>query len=166
MPMTTTNARNTVAASFCLMSIIGVAFLFARWWSEGVGIAIWMCALFVVIIGCIHGAGYALYLQQLEPPPAPIALQVGAKISPLYWPALRFGGILQAVLGLLTALLLDGGRIFGCFQVGFLAYWLIVGLIMVRRPLTPTKGDIVFIRWGIVLTMFVAGNCAPFVWKF
>lgn len=163
--MTITNARNTVAASFFVMAVIGVAFLFARWWNEGVGIAIWISVLFVVIIGSMHGAGYLLYMQQFEPRPAALPLPEGVRISPLYRPALRFGGILQAVLGILTALLLDGGRIFGFFGVGFFAYWLIVGLILVRRPLAPTKGDIIFIRWGIVLTLFVAGNCAPFIWK-
>jgi hypothetical protein len=163
--MTITKARNSVVASFLLTSIVGVVFLLVHWWSEGVGIAIWTSVLFVVIAGSMHGAGYLLYVQQFEPKPAVAPLPVGKRFSPLYWPAIRFGGVLQVVLGFLTASLLDGGRAFGFFQVAFVAYWLIVGLIIVRRPQSPTRGDIVFIRWGIVFTLFVSGNCAPFVWR-
>jgi TatA/E family protein of Tat protein translocase len=86
------------------------------------------------------------------------------KLSPLFWPALRFGIIVQAILGVLTALMLDTGESFNVFKVAFLGHWLGIFLLFARRPLSPTKTDIVFIRWGTPLLMMAIALVAPFVW--
>jgi hypothetical protein len=166
MPMTITHGRISVAASFVITSIVGASFVFLHWYRQGTALAITFTFLFLLVMGCVHAAGYLLYVQQFEPKPVEaIPLPPGGRISPLYWPAFTFAGVLQGVLGISTALLLDGGRIFALFQIASLGYWLAAFLIVKRRPLTPTKGDIVLIRWGIVFLLVATGNVAPFVWK-
>jgi Sec-independent protein translocase protein TatA len=88
------------------------------------------------------------------------------KLSPLYWPTIKFGVIIQAILGILAALILDMGQARGIFKVAFLAHWLGIFLLLARRPLRPTKADIVFVRWGTPLLMIAILLVAPLVWKF
>ena len=122
--------------------------------------------VFLVVIGCIHLAGYLLYVQQFSPDgaepdgdPAPIGF------SPCYWPALKFGIILQVVFGTLTALLLDGGRSFEVFKVAFVGYWIGILIVIGRRPSCPSPLDKVLIRYGIVLIVILIGLIAPAVWS-
>jgi TatA/E family protein of Tat protein translocase len=86
-------------------------------------------------------------------------------LSPLYWPALGFGIIVQAILGILTVLMLDMGQAFNVFKISFLCHWLGIFLLFARHPMSPTKADIVFVRWGTPLVMIVIGLIAPIVWK-
>ncbi len=86
-------------------------------------------------------------------------------LSPLYWPAIKFGVYVQAILGILTALMLDRGQSLGIFKIAFLCHWLGIFLLLARRPLSPTKTDILFVRWGTPLLMMVVGLIAPTVWN-
>src|SRR4051812_36930189 len=87
-------------------------------------------------------------------------------LSPLYWPALRFGILAQAILGVLTALMPDMGQSFGVFKIAFLCHWLGIFLLFARRPMSPTKSDLIFIRWGTPLLMMAIGLITLLVWKF
>jgi TatA/E family protein of Tat protein translocase len=87
------------------------------------------------------------------------------KLSPLYWPALRFGILVQAILGVLTALMLDMGQSFAVFKIALLCHWLGIFLLFARRPMSPTKTDLIFMRWGTPLLMMAIGLIAPLVWK-
>ena len=87
------------------------------------------------------------------------------KLSPLYWPAIKFGMLVQAIFGILASLVLDMGKSLGIFKVAFLVHWLCIFLILARRPLSPTKADIVFVRWGTPLPMIAIALIAPLVWK-
>jgi hypothetical protein len=120
--------------------------------------------LFVVIMACVNLAGYLLYEKQLDPKPIE-TVPKGAEFefSPLYWPALQLGIVVQAILGIPTALMLDGGGSFQVFKVAFLGHWCGILLSIARRPNSPTKTDIIFIRWGVPLLMVVVGAIAPFV---
>jgi hypothetical protein len=166
-PFDVFQARISVLISFLLIAPVGAVLVLAFRWPEGSGLAIWLTSLFVVTMACIHGAGYLLYVQQFVPRPADETERLdGELISPRYWPALKFGSGLQVALGCLTALMLDSGRSFGYFQVAFLGYWPIVLLMIWRRRTSPTRGDIVFIRWGIVFTLCITSVMAPYVWNF
>src|SRR5262249_53985348 len=66
------------------------------------------------------------------------------KLSPLYWPAIRFGVFVQAILGILTVLMLDMGQSLGVFKVAFLGHWFGIFLLLARRPTSPAKTDIIF----------------------
>jgi hypothetical protein len=64
--------------------------------------------------------------------------------------------LMQVVLLMLTALLLDGGycgRICGCAMVG---YWLMVGWLALRRRNALTKADAVLIRSGSFIWLAIA----------
>jgi hypothetical protein len=159
-------ARMAVAISFIAVSLAGGAIVFFHWHSDGAAVAVWLTALFVIISASIHLAGYLLYVQQDHPQQiAPLAMSLELSVSPLYWPALRFGILVQGIVGLLTALMLDGGRSFSVFTIALFGHWLGMILIVSRRPLAPTKMDIIFIRWGTPLLMLVVGAIAPQVWK-
>jgi hypothetical protein len=44
-------------------------------------------------------------------------------------------------------------------------FWLGVILILVRRPRNPTRGDLLYIRWGLVPIVLVAHPLFMLVWK-
>jgi Sec-independent protein translocase protein TatA len=87
------------------------------------------------------------------------------KIPPLYWPAFRFGILVQATLGVLTVLTPDMGQAFNVFKIAFLCHWLGIFLLFARRPMSPTKMDAIFVCWGTPLLMIATGLIAPLVLK-
>ena len=94
-----------------------------------------------------------------------IAERWDRNLSALYWPAIKFGVYVQAILGILSALVLDMGQTLSVFKVAFLCHWFGIFLLLARRPNSPTKADVVFIRWGTPLLMMAIGLIAPHVWK-
>ena len=164
--MTTAHARISVAVSFIIMSVAGAGFVFTYWSTQSIAAAAGRSILFVVVMACVHLAGYILYVQQNYPQPTEDVPQRAAfEFSPRYGSALNQAIVLQIVFGVLTALMLDMGQSFGFFKVAFLGHWVGILLIIGRRPLSPTKVDIFFIRWGILLLLAITGGIAPLVWK-
>jgi hypothetical protein len=86
------------------------------------------------------------------------------QFSPQYQPALFQSLCLQLSLLILTALVLDMGRLNHLCQFAIMGQWLGILIIMGRRPLTPTRGDLLFIYWGIVPLMFAMPWLADWVW--
>jgi hypothetical protein len=163
---TTTQARIAVGSLFVVTALAGAALVYSHWSNVSVPTASGRAILFVVIMACVSLAGYLLYEKQydaklIEAVPEGMEFE----FSPLYWPALKFGISVQAILGILMALMLDGGRSFELFKVAFLSHWCVILLSAARRPTWPTKTDIIFIRWGTPLLMLAVGAIAPFVWK-
>jgi hypothetical protein len=75
--------------------------------------------------------------------------------SPNFNAALLDGLKIQALLFILTALLLDGGATHRAFLVALLCQLAIDFLILVRRPMSPSKVDLAIVRYGN-LPLFVA----------
>ncbi len=69
-------------------------------------------------------------------------------LSSRYDEAIYFSLRHQVPWGLLHMLLLDGGRMAWICGVTMLGFWASVALLMVRRPLSPSSIDIMFLRWG------------------
>jgi hypothetical protein len=69
------------------------------------------------------------------------------------------------MFGIPSALLLDGGRVFGFFKVAFVGHWIAILMIIGRRPMSPTKADILIVRWGVLLLLLATGVIAPFIWS-
>jgi len=70
--------------------------------------------------------------------------------------ALGYVVLLQVVILLFTAMILDGGycgRVCGAAMVG---YWLMVGWFAIRRRNALTKADVVLIRSGFLLWLGIA----------
>lgn len=81
--------------------------------------------------------------------------------SPEYNTELWMSARLQAFLGVLTALILDGGVAFRTFLVAALGYWLIVAILLIRRPMTPTWFDLQLVRWGILPFFLIVALAGP-----
>ena len=79
--------------------------------------------------------------------------------------ALKSGVGLQAILFVLTVCMLDGGQLFKQFLVAMIGYWLGVAFIVVRRKMTPTKTDLLFIRYGSVVLLVLAPAVAKLVYR-
>ncbi len=71
----------------------------------------------------------------------------------------------QAVVLVLSSLVLDGGQIFRVCAIAALGYWIAVVVIMWRRPVSPTPTDLGFIRYGFWLLILLTKVIAPVVWR-
>jgi hypothetical protein len=69
-------------------------------------------------------------------------------LSSRYREAIVFTLIQQVPCALLSLLMLDGGVMARICAITMLGFWAAVVLMMVRRPLSPSSFDIMFLRWG------------------
>lgn len=87
------------------------------------------------------------------------------ELSPRYGPAVRVCLGLQILLPVLVGTTLGLPS-----EVSWLVLFAVVGqwigniIIAVRRPLSPTKGDLFFISWGLVPLFLIAPLLADLVW--
>jgi hypothetical protein len=77
-------------------------------------------------------------------------------ISPAYDRVIRKSLVAQLIVGVLAALMLDGGKTARIVGVTVLAFWLCAAVVIVRRPNEPTKLDLAIVRWGFWLVLAVA----------
>jgi len=87
------------------------------------------------------------------------------KISAEYVPSLTVALWIDGVLLVLTALLLDGGRTFGFFSVAALAHWGAIAVILLRRPASPSRFDLIVVRYGALFFWCIIMWFAPVVWS-
>lgn len=85
-----------------------------------------------------------LRTQPIQPP------QNWRDYAPEYNRAIVQGLIIQGVLCLLSALVLDMGQMHRAFWVALLCQWAVVWMLLFRRPMNPTKLDLAIVRYGIV----------------
>ena len=71
----------------------------------------------------------------------------------------------QIPLGLLTGLILDGGCMALIFLYTLAAYWAGFAMIVVRRPMTPTKTDLFLIKWGTFMLFAISFGMASVIWR-
>jgi hypothetical protein len=84
--------------------------------------------------------------------------------NPYLGPLLR-AILLQACCLFFFALLLDEGRHFtACAYVSF-GFWLGAFLIWARRPRSPTRGDLLYFRWGLLLVVVIGVTLMTWVWQ-
>jgi hypothetical protein len=87
-------------------------------------------------------------------------------LSKEYWRALQVSLAFQIFFGLFSALCLDGGQMLQWWAVTMLAYWVGLGLVVIRRPQEPTDFDLFLIRWSFpVLCFLVTPFAAMGIWK-
>ena len=79
-----------------------------------------------------------------------------AVVSSMYDRVVRQSLGLQLITACLVGLLLDGGVAARVVGVSLLGFWISVGILMVRRPLQPTKYDLAFVKWGFLPVLLVA----------
>ena len=83
----------------------------------------------------------------------------GIEFAPTYLADMRAAILLQAVLGVLAALVLDFGQTLRAFAVAFLCQWAMTWVIIFRRPMNPTRLDRAMVRYGIVPVMALILLC-------
>ena len=81
--------------------------------------------------------------------------------SPLFNGAMVTGVAIQAVLGVLSLLVLDMGQAWRTFWVSMLCQWAVVLIILLRRPMAPTKLDLDIVRYGIVPLVVIVNVFGP-----
>lgn len=84
-------------------------------------------------------------------------------ISDKYLSPLKVSVALQIVAALVCSIILDGGYC-GILIFSLVAYWLGVLIIVLRRPLKPTRGDIIFVAGGFPLVLIVGWTFAVQPW--
>jgi hypothetical protein len=148
-----------------LMSVFGISVIFFAWAGTNLTLAVGRSILFVVVMGCVHLAGYLLYVRQFEGAAGTTPNAMAAEIAPTWWPAARLAIKLDGALLILTALILDGGRSFAFCQVAVVGHWLGVLIVALRRFRSPTFWDVIFIRYGGIMLFLLLGLIAPAVWS-
>jgi hypothetical protein len=81
--------------------------------------------------------------------------------APEYNAAFKTALLIQAVLAVVTVILLDFGQAHCAFWVALLCQWAIVWIILFRRPIHPTRFDLSLVRYGIVPLLFIVADAGP-----
>jgi hypothetical protein len=71
---------------------------------------------------------------------------------------------LQALLGLLSGLILDGGETARICGIALIAFWAGAAVLVCRHPQTPTRTDISFVRFGYLPVVVFAFVLVHFIW--
>jgi hypothetical protein len=83
-------------------------------------------------------------------------------IAPAYDQQIWFSVKQQVVLAILAALVMDDGQTARGMAAVVIGYWIGTVVILVRRPFSPSRGDLLFVRWGCALmaaTLLAACIC-------
>jgi len=154
-------ARVPIAAVWLAVSIAGVAFIYGYWSAhERPGTGVRYSAIYLTVITAVSLAGYIMYLNESACPALPTEETGWAA----YWPSLCDGIIVQGVFLIFGALMLDLGQAFHISLVAAVAHWMMIILIIGRRPQSPTQLDLIAIRWGYVPLLIVIGRIGPLIW--
>jgi hypothetical protein len=163
---TPSQAKLAVILCWFVLSVIGV-FAITRHWivqgnlREGVGRAL----LFEGIISCVCIAGYLLYCRQWFVALHGIADQPTTPGTTAEFRSALIDGLkIQLPILVLTALLLDGGRVFHITKVAACAYWPMVGLIYFNRRSSPTNLDLAAVRYGYIVILLIVSKFGPAIW--
>ena len=81
--------------------------------------------------------------------------------SPEYNVAFKKALLIQAVLAVLTALILDSGQTHRAFLVALVCQWAMIWIILFRRPMHPTRFDILIVSYGICPILFIVAAEGP-----
>jgi hypothetical protein len=157
-------AELALTLSFCMISALGVAAVYQGWNGPSTFMAFGRCTVFVAFMATVHLIGYRLWRRQFTHGQDSGNQLPATPIVPVYRAPIRSALLQQSVVLILAALMLDGGLTFNMAVIAIVAYWLAVGVILARRPGSPTRADILLIRYGFLLVFGVVLVTAPIVW--
>ena len=170
--------KAAIAASFVVASAIGASFVFWYWADRGLeSVAVVRAVVFVAIIAFVHVVALRARAAQHAPTAqsattdssstaSPTHTGLLSSVSPLYRSAIKVALLQQVILLILTSLMLDFGQTFRVCAVAAIAHWIVIAMIVARRPISPTGLDLGIIRWGFVPLGTVVGQLAPFARAF
>ena len=89
------------------------------------------------------------------------------RFSPAYQGTLKLVLIEQVPLGILAALILDGGSIARMYLCALIVFWPGFAMIIYRRPMAPTETDLFLIKWGtfLLFAVFAAMSAVIVQWQ-
>lgn len=82
-----------------------------------------------------------------------------------YKESIKSALVQQGFVLVLAACIIDGGDIFKICFIAFIAFWVGVFLVRRRRPQTPTKLDLIFIRGSYLPLCAVTFFLVHFFWR-
>ena len=130
------DARNALVVSFLFYSAIGAATVYQHWaGAEGSIYGGCRAGVLVLLVAMLHLAGYSLYRDQRG------------------WERLRGvwrSVIFQQVVVLLMCSVLLVSQLTQYVVAIAAAYWVMVGMIVMRRPALAGGGDWVAVRFGFI----------------
>jgi len=139
---------------------VGCGFIAGYWLHQGDVNAAWTRGiLYFVIMSLVFVIGFYYYRNQ-----GTNSASVSDQTIATYWPAIKFSLFQQVGICVFAALVLDGGRMFQRAMIAVLAYWLMALFIILRRPRSPTPGDLLVIRLGYPLIFLTVEVVGPIVW--
>jgi hypothetical protein len=84
--------------------------------------------------------------------------------DPYFRPLLCAFGWQFAFLFIFRVMVLDLGQRLQACCAASAAFWLGAILVLVRRPRNPTRGDLAYLKWGLVPIVLVSNPVFIWVW--
>src|SRR5438876_12237135 len=72
--------------------------------------------------------------------------------------------ILQAIIGVLAMMVLDGGDTAHICGISLIAFWSAASVLIWRHPKSPSKTDLQLLRFGYLPLVIFAGVLVRFLW--
>ena len=164
-------AQLALMISFCIISMLGGILIYHAWkevstW-QGVStfMAFGRCGVFVTFMAAAHLVGYRLWRRQFAQSQDDGDKLASRPISSAYWPPVKTALLQQSIVLILAALTLDGGLTLNVAVIAILAYWLAFGVIVFRRAASPTRGDVLLVRYGFLLIFVCVLIAGPIAWR-
>jgi len=154
-----------LVVSFCVTSAAWVALIYGVGAEVDRSQAVGRSVVYVVFMAAVHWVGYRLWRRQFTQPPEDGVPMPPSPIIAAYRPATRLALLQQGIVIVLTAAMLDGGLCFNTALIALIAYWLAYGIVIVRRPCTPSKVDLILVRYGFLAIFAVVIIAGPWVWR-
>ena len=92
-------------------------------------------------------------------------MNIATKFEPIYRKLLWWCVAVQFSLFILGSLTLDCGETIWSFLYAAVAFWSVAVIVILRRPVCPTKWDIYFFRYGLLILSFACWFAVPVIWK-
>ena len=86
-------------------------------------------------------------------------------ISPKYDGRLFEAVAFQVVLGLLSLLVLDGGRVAQVFGIALVAFWCGAAVLIWRHAKSPSRVDLQLIRYGYFAVLLISFLLVAAIWS-
>ena len=86
-------------------------------------------------------------------------------ISPSYRAPIYDAVVLQMLLSVLSALILDGGDTARICGIALVAFWAGAIVLIRRRPQSPKRTDIALLRFGYLPVLIAAFFLVHLIWK-
>jgi hypothetical protein len=142
-------------ASFLVVCALGCVFIAGYWSLHPVAILVRL-GVFVGIMSAVHLVGYCLLKNQPTTTLELAEVIVYPSIGKAYEASIKVAVAQQVVIILFASLLLDGGHILRLSTFGAVGSWLLTGIIVARRPRSPTRIDILIVKYGFWLAALIA----------